>query len=556
MTTAPIAFTARTDGGTGVRLATPADHEAIHALNYRTFVEEIPQHPPNAERRLVDRFHDENVYAVYEVGGRIIGMVCGRPVRPFSLDQKLGPIDSYLPAGCTPVEIRLLAVEPAHRATRVFARLMRFITEHFMTHGYDVGVISGTTRQLALYEQLGFTPFGPLIGTTGAQYQPMYVTAERVRTWPSAMSSAARPMPLGGNFLPGPVHIATNVRAAFARDAASHRSDAFRRRLQATQQRLCALTGARHATLLLGSGTLANDVVGAQLGQLDEPGVVFSNGEFGDRLADHAARLGLAHVVVRVPWGHALDTTAVDAAMRSSDARWLWAVHTETSTGVVNDLGALRLIATRHGAKLALDAISSVGGIPVDLAGVWCASAVSGKALAAFPGVAIVLHAEQPPPASSGVPRYLDLGLAIAHEGVPFTQSSNLLDALGTSLEETDWVARMAACARDGVWLRGALARAGFSVLAPDAVASPIVHTIVLPAGTSANAIGDAMRARGWLVSYESAYLRTRNWLQLCLMGEYEPAALRALPRVLAEVATPHVRCGVTPASVPAAPGA
>ena len=42
----------------------PRELEQIHALNYRTFVEEIPQHQPNSDRRLVDRFHDENVYAI------------------------------------------------------------------------------------------------------------------------------------------------------------------------------------------------------------------------------------------------------------------------------------------------------------------------------------------------------------------------------------------------------------------------------------------------------------------------------------------------------------
>lgn len=51
-------------GGGTVRLATAADHDAIHALNYRTSVEEIPQHQPNANRQLVDRFHDDNVYVV------------------------------------------------------------------------------------------------------------------------------------------------------------------------------------------------------------------------------------------------------------------------------------------------------------------------------------------------------------------------------------------------------------------------------------------------------------------------------------------------------------
>jgi hypothetical protein len=73
---------------------------------------------------------------------------------------------------------------------------------------------------------------------------------------------------------------------------------------------------------------------------------------------------------------------------------------------------------------------------------VWMASAVSGKALAAFPGVAIVFHDGTACTPSTRIPRYVDLGFAVAQQGVPFTQSSNLLDALGTSLTQMDWPAR------------------------------------------------------------------------------------------------------------------
>lgn len=520
--------------GTGVvRLATPDDHEAIHRLNYRTFVEEIPQHPVNSDRRLVDRFHADNEYAVYEVDGEVVGMVCGRAVRPFSLDQKLGPVDRWLPPGCRPVEIRLLAVEPAHRATRVFVRLVQCITRHFMELGFDVGVISGTTRQLKLYGQMGFTPFAHPVGTELATYQPMFITAAQVHAWPAAMQSGGPRPVCTGTFLPGPVTVIPRVREAFAREAISHRGDVFAARYRSAQEQLCALTQASHATLLMGSGSLANDVIGAQLLQLDGRGVIVSNGEFGDRLVDHAVRLGLAHVVVRTPWGTPLDYDTLDATMITTRARWIWAVHSETSTGMLNDLDLLRAMAARHRARLALDAVSSVGAVPVNLAGVWLASAVSGKSLASYAGVAIVLHEDTPMPSQVRVPRYLDLALAVAEGGVPFTQSSNLVDALATSLEEHDWPVRMRQRRRDGRWLRGALERRGFTLVTPEGHASPVVHSVILPPAVSSVAVGDRLKAHGCLVSYGSRYLRERNWLQLCLMGEYDDAALRGLPQAL-----------------------
>jgi len=155
-----------------------AEFEAIHRLNYRTFVEEIPQHPPNAERRLVDRFHAENTYAIGLDDTELVGMIAGRCARPFSLDQKLPDLDRYLPPHRKVVEVRLLAVEPGHRKQVVFARLAGVLASHYRALGCDLAIISGTVRELKLYRHLGFRPFGPLVGDTQARYQPMVLTLD------------------------------------------------------------------------------------------------------------------------------------------------------------------------------------------------------------------------------------------------------------------------------------------------------------------------------------------------------------------------------------------
>lgn len=77
--------------------STSDQFDQIHALNYRTFVEEIPQHETNPERRYIDRFHAENTYVVCELEGRIVGMICVRDRRPFSVDEKIGPFEAHLP---------------------------------------------------------------------------------------------------------------------------------------------------------------------------------------------------------------------------------------------------------------------------------------------------------------------------------------------------------------------------------------------------------------------------------------------------------------------------
>src|SRR5216110_563252 len=82
------------------------EFEQIHRLNYKTFVEEIPQHLPSANQRLVDKFHAENTYLICLSGRRLAGMLAARGNRPFSLDQKLENLDSYLPPGRKICEIR------------------------------------------------------------------------------------------------------------------------------------------------------------------------------------------------------------------------------------------------------------------------------------------------------------------------------------------------------------------------------------------------------------------------------------------------------------------
>jgi hypothetical protein len=75
-------------------------------------------------------------------------------------------------------------------------------------------------------------------------------------------------------------------------------------------------------------------------------------------------------------------------------------------------------------------------------------------------------------------------------------------------------------------------------VVADPAHAAPAVVTIELPPHTSAFVVGKAMDASGFLLSYRSAYLREQNWLQVCLMGAYEPAALRDLVATLIRAVT------------------
>src|SRR5260221_10326732 len=171
----------------------PWEFDAIHALNYKTFVEEIPQHQQSGEKRLIDKFHAENTYVICLDNERLVGMVAMRSKRPFSLDQKLPDLDKHLPAGRSVVEIRLLSVEKEFRNGYVFRGLLGLVVEHGKGKGYNFAIISGTLRQEKLYRHLGFTPFGPVVGSGDARFQPMGLTLESIEENATGILSPPKP---------------------------------------------------------------------------------------------------------------------------------------------------------------------------------------------------------------------------------------------------------------------------------------------------------------------------------------------------------------------------
>jgi aspartate aminotransferase-like enzyme/predicted N-acetyltransferase YhbS len=511
---------------------TTAEREQIHALNYATFVEEIPQHTPNEQRRLIDRFDAENEYVIaVDDAGQVLGMLALRARRPFSLDQKLARLEDYLPPYRSVCELRLLAVRADWRKSRLLRDLLAFAAQSAIRAGHDLAIISGTTRQLDLYRRLGFEQFGPLVGTADALFQPMVLTLE------SFLASGGKSLGMASgavcgvvSFLPGPVARSAAVRAAFEAPAISHRSAEFHKLMDRARTGICDLTRAADAVLLLGSGTLANDVVAQSLRGLGERGVVLANGEFGERLVDHAQRAGLRIEPLRKPWGEPFGEGEISSALQRSRAAWLWAVHCETSTGVLSDLEMLKRASAAASCELCVDCISSIGCLPLELSGVRLASGASGKGLAAYAGVSMVLLGAPAPRPSAPVPRYLDLEYWLRNRSTPFTHSSNLLAALATALETGNFAAHHQQIERDARWLRQVLRARGLTVVAPETYASPAVTTIALPRGLASLAVAAALENQGTQLSARSGYLVEHNWIQVALMGEYDRGALRELP--------------------------
>lgn len=511
----------------------PQDAERIHRLNYRTFVEEIPQHQSNESGLLVDSFHEENTYIVCVKEEEIVGMIALRAARPFSLDKKIGPVEELLtPPPLYPVEIRLLVVDPAHRRGRAFFGLMQALANWCMKAGHDAAVISGTTREQKLYGQIGFQPFAEPVGTEEAKYVPMVI---RLADYEQSMAKRLS-IPMV-NLLPGPLKIADNVQKALACEPFSHRSPIYARLLASVQEQLNMLTGANYVKVLQGTGTLANDAVAAQLSRMNGRGLVLVNGEFGQRLCDHAKRFDLSFDCLEKPWGEVFSVEQLAERLDSQEYKWLWFVHSETSTGALNDLEQITSLCRQRGIYVAADCASSVGCVNVDLEDVDIASSVSGKGIASFAGVGLVFHKEPILPDES-IPRYLDIGFYEQCEGIPFTQSSNVLSALHQALanllsDPEEVFERIHYCSDR---LREGVEKLGVHVLSPKDATNPGILTLVLPEGEFTQRLGDNLFLNGYRTHYESRYLRERNWLQVATMNRPTDVEMDRFLKVLSHV--------------------
>jgi alanine-glyoxylate transaminase/serine-glyoxylate transaminase/serine-pyruvate transaminase len=138
----------------------------------------------------------------------------------------------------------------------------------------------------------------------------------------------------------------------------------------------------------------------AALVNIIEPGddvVVCIHGVFGERMFDIIGRAGGRPIPVRVDWGQPVPIDKIESAMNSSAPRALAIVHAETSTGVLQDLEGLSELARRKGALLIVDAVTSLGGLPVgvDRNGIDVCYSGTQKCLGAPPGLAPISFSER-----------------------------------------------------------------------------------------------------------------------------------------------------------------
>lgn len=280
---------------------------------------------------------------------------------------------------------------------------------------------------------------------------------------------------------PGPSLMSPSVMQALAKPMLSHLDPQFIEIMDDVRARLTRVFQAPEGSFAFavsGTGTSAMETAVANLVAPGTRVLSVVTGYFGDRLAQMAARYGADVTRVDAEWGRAIDPEQVRQALEKSAADIVTIVHAETSTGVLNPVQAVAAIAREHHALSIVDAVTSLGGMPLDVAG-WGLDAVyscSQKCLGAPSGMSPIVFSpralERKVPCRSF---YFDVTLLEDYwvrRKYHHTMSASLVYALCEALvgvEEEGLHARWARHEKNHKVLVKALDRIGLSLLpAPD----------------------------------------------------------------------------------------
>jgi aspartate aminotransferase-like enzyme len=309
--------------------------------------------------------------------------------------------------------------------------------------------------------------------------------------------------------IPGPTPVPESVLLAMAKHPIGHRSGDFSKVIGELTEGLKWLHQTQGDVLMLtASGTGAME---AGIINFLSPGdrvLVGNNGKFGERWAKLSRAFGLQVEEITAEWGKPLNPEEFRAKLTADTEKSIKATiitHSETSTGVLNDLETINRYVKEHGESLiVVDAVTSLGAIslPVDAWGLDVVASGSQKGYMIPPGLGFVSVSQKGWKAyeTAKIPRfYLDLATykkATDKNSSPFTPPVNLMYGLQVALHMMQAEGLEAIFARHQRLkqaTRAGIAALGLPLFAPEEAASPAV-TAVAPLGVEAEQIRSIMR--------------------------------------------------------------
>ena len=311
--------------------------------------------------------------------------------------------------------------------------------------------------------------------------------------------------------IPGPTPVPESVLKAMGRHPIGHRSGDFQAIVRRTTDQLKWLHQTSGDVLVItGSGTAAMEAGMINTLSRGDKVLCGDNGKFGERWVKVAHAYGLDVEVIQAEWGQPLDPDQFRQALEADTAKTIKAViltHSETSTGVINDLQTIAGHVKNHGTALTIaDCVTSLGAtdVPMDAWGIDVIASGSQKGYMMPPGLSFVAMSNKAWEAyeRSDLPKfYLDLGpyrKTAAKDSNPFTPAVNLYFGLEAALDmmQTEGLETIfSRHARHRSAAQAGMKAIGLHLFAAEGYGSPAI-TAVAPDGIDAEQLRKAVKEK------------------------------------------------------------
>lgn len=309
---------------------------------------------------------------------------------------------------------------------------------------------------------------------------------------------------------PGPSNPDPRVLAAMGLNPIGHLDPYFVETMNQTMEALRRVFRTRnhHTVPISATGSAGLETIMLNLLEPGDSAIVGVMGYFGQRLAEMARRAGADVRTVEVPPGEVVDPSDVAKLLAQRPAKLVAFVHAETTTGACQPIAEMVEVARRYDALVAMDCVTSLGGMPIeiDALGVDAAGSCSQKCIGAPPGLGPItlgpramaaVRARKQKPSTW----YFDLALLFQywgedganrtrafHHTAPIASIYGFHEALRIILEEgleARWERHRTA---HEALVRG-LDRLGLSLFPPPANRCPTINVVNVPAGIDEAAV-------------------------------------------------------------------
>ncbi len=341
------------------------------------------------------------------------------------------------------------------------------------------------------------------------------------------MTSTAMPATTFGTFfLPGPTEVRPEVLQAMTRPMIAHRGKEFEAMFARIQEGLREVFGTTRPVFV--SSSSATGLMEASV-RCAPAGPILSvvNGAFSERFAQIVRNTERELDVLDVAPGQVATPDDVAARLRARRYAAMTVVHSETSTGALTDVRAIRAVAADAGVPCLVDSVTGVGGAELRFDDWSLDFALTGsqKALAMPPGLAFAVASTgymATAPQARGRGLYFDLvefeEYAKKHQ-TPNTPATSLLYAAEVQLAHlraetmpARWARHAAMAAQTHRWVDERAARFGIGILAPAGHRSPTVTAVTVPDGITGDDVVRAVKARGFTLGSGYGKVKARTF--------------------------------------------